>query len=59
MRTYLVAVKLLAQAHDQPESAIAEVLDGILTPDMRKHAGRSSTGWSRAKTWQCRLHPFL
>ena len=42
MRTYLVAVKLLAQAHDQPESAIVEVLDGILTPDMRKHAGRCS-----------------
>lgn len=42
MRTYLVAVKLLVQAHYQPESAIADALDGILTPVMRKHAGSRS-----------------
>jgi hypothetical protein len=39
MRTYLVAVKRLAQAHYQPGSAIADALDGILTPDMLKHPG--------------------
>jgi hypothetical protein len=42
MRAYLVAVNLLVQAHHEPQSAIAEALDGILTPDMRKHAGADS-----------------
>jgi hypothetical protein len=38
VRAYLVAVNLLVNAHHNPESAIAEALDGILTPDMRRHA---------------------
>lgn len=42
MNTYLVAVNLLVQAHYCPESAIADALNGILTPDMRKHAGNNS-----------------
>ena len=41
MKAYLVAVNLLVQATTS-ESAIAEALDGILTPDMRKHAGTNS-----------------
>ena len=39
---YLVAVNLLVQANHCPESAIADALNGILTPDMRKHAGNNS-----------------
>jgi hypothetical protein len=42
MKAYLVAVNLLVHAHHNPESAIADALDGILTPEMRKHAGASS-----------------
>ncbi len=42
MNAYLVAVNLLVQAHHRPESAIADALNGILTPDMRKHAGANS-----------------
>lgn len=42
MKAYLVAVNLLVHAHHNPESAIADALDGILTPDMRKHAGANS-----------------
>lgn len=42
MNAYLVAVNLLVQAHHRPESAIADALNGILTPDMRKHAGNNS-----------------
>ena len=42
MKAYLVAVNLLSQAHRRPESAIADALNGILTPDMRKHAGDNS-----------------
>ena len=42
MKAYLVAVNLLVHAHHDPESAIADALDGILTPDMRKHAGANS-----------------
>ncbi|HXH47600.1 MAG: hypothetical protein ACK463_29430 [Bradyrhizobium sp.] len=42
MKAYLVAVNLLVQAHHRPESAIADALNGILTPDMRKHAGTNS-----------------
>jgi hypothetical protein len=42
MKTYLIAVNLLAQAHYRPESAIADALDGILTTDMRKHASGSA-----------------
>ena len=42
MNAYLVAVNLLVQAHHSPESAIADALNGILTPDMRKHAGNNS-----------------
>ena len=42
MKAYLVAVNLLVHAHHNPESAIADALDGILTPDMRKHAGTDS-----------------
>ena len=42
MNAYLVAVNLLVQAHHCPESAIADSLNGILTPDMRKHAGNNS-----------------
>jgi hypothetical protein len=43
MRAYLVTVNLLVHAHHIPESAIADALDGILTPDMRKHAGATSS----------------
>jgi hypothetical protein len=39
MKAYLVAVNLLAHAHNNPESAIADILDGILNPGIRKHAG--------------------
>jgi hypothetical protein len=42
VKAYLVAVNLLVHAHHNPESAIADALDGILTPDMRKHAGANS-----------------
>ena len=42
MNAYLVAVNLLVQAHHSPESAIADGLNGILTPDMRKLAGSNS-----------------
>jgi hypothetical protein len=42
MKAYLVAVNLLVHAHHNPESAIADTLDGILTPEMRKHAGANS-----------------
>lgn len=42
MKAYLVAVNLLVHAHHNPESAIADALDGILTPEMRKHAGANS-----------------
>ena len=42
MNAYLVAVSLLVQANHCPESAIADALNGILTPDMRKHAGNNS-----------------
>ena len=41
MNAYLVAVNLLVQANHCPESAIADALNGILTPDMRKHAGNN------------------
>ena len=43
MKAYLVAVNLLVQVHHRPESAIADALNGTLTPDMRKHAGSNST----------------
>jgi hypothetical protein len=43
MKAYLVAVNLLVQAHHRPESTIADALNGILTPDIRKHAGNNST----------------
>jgi hypothetical protein len=43
MKAYLVTVNLLVQAHHRPESAIADALNGIPTPDMRKHAGNNST----------------
>lgn len=39
MKAYLVAVNLLVHEHHNPEIAIA---DGVLTPDMRKHAGANS-----------------
>ena len=42
MKAYLVAVNLLVQAHHSPESAIADALNGILTPDTSKHAGSNS-----------------
>jgi hypothetical protein len=42
MKVYHVAVNLLVHAHHHPESAIADVLGGILAPDMRKHAGANS-----------------
>jgi hypothetical protein len=42
MKAYLVAVNLLVDVQHTPERAITEVLDGILTPDMRKHAGVNS-----------------
>lgn len=42
MRAYLVAVNLLVHAHHNPESAIADALDGMPTPDMRKHTGTTS-----------------
>lgn len=43
MKTFLVAVNLLIQAHHRPETAIVEALDGILTLDMRKHAGANAS----------------
>ena len=36
------AVRVSVHAHHNPESAIADALDGILTPDIRKHAGGNS-----------------
>ena len=42
MKAYLVAVNLLVHAHHNPESTIADALEGILTPDMRKNAGDDS-----------------
>ncbi|GEC15335.1 hypothetical protein [Nitrobacter winogradskyi] len=42
MKAYLVAVNLLVHAHHNAESAIADALEGILTPDMRKNAGADS-----------------
>lgn len=42
MKAYLVVVNLLVHAHHNPESAIADALDGILTPNMSKHAGTNS-----------------
>ncbi|MGY4567061.1 hypothetical protein [Bradyrhizobium sp. USDA 3256] len=43
MKAYLVAaVDLLAHARNNPESAIADTLDGVLSPGMRKHAGANS-----------------
>jgi hypothetical protein len=39
MKVYLVAVNLLVHAYHNPESAIADALEGILTPGMPKHAG--------------------
>lgn len=42
MNAYLVAVHLLVQAHENSQGAIIEVLDGVLTNDMRKHAGDRS-----------------
>jgi hypothetical protein len=42
VKAYLVAVNLLVHAHHNPESVIADALDGILTQDMRKHAGANS-----------------
>ena len=35
-------MNLLVQAHHCPASSIADALNGILTPDMRKHAGNNS-----------------
>lgn len=43
MKAYLVAVNLLVHAHHNPQSDIADALDGILTSDTRKHAGANST----------------
>ena len=48
MNAYLVAVKLLVHTDHCPESAIADALNGILTPDMRKHAGNNSALIDRA-----------
>jgi len=50
MKAYLVAVNLLAHVHHNLESAIADALHGIRTPDMRKHAGANSalTDWAVA-----------
>lgn len=43
MKAYLVAaVNLLAHAQNNPESAIADTLDGVLNPGIRKHAGANS-----------------
>ena len=42
MKAYLVAVNLLVHAHHNPESAIADALEGILASDMRKNAGDDS-----------------
>ncbi|ACI94767.1 conserved hypothetical protein [Afipia carboxidovorans OM5] len=42
MKAYLVVVNLMVHAHHNPESAIADALEGILTPDMRKNAGADS-----------------
>ena len=39
MRTDLVAVHLLPQAQQRPETAIGHAFHGILTANMRKHAG--------------------
>jgi hypothetical protein len=43
MKAYLVAGNLLVQVHHRAESAIVDALNGIPTPDMRKHAGSNST----------------
>jgi hypothetical protein len=48
MKAYLVVVNLLVHAHHHPESVVADALDGIFTPDMRKHAGGSSALIDRA-----------
>jgi hypothetical protein len=42
MKAHLVAVNLPVHAHDYPESAVADALDGSLTPGMRKHAVANS-----------------
>lgn len=42
MKVYLVAVNLLVHAYHNPESTIADALEGILTPGMPKHAGANS-----------------
>jgi hypothetical protein len=41
MKAYLVAVNLLVPAHHRPESTFADALNGILMPEMRKHAGNN------------------
>jgi hypothetical protein len=41
MKAYLVAVNLV-HAHDYPESAVVDALDGIITRAMRKHVGANS-----------------
>ena len=48
MKVYLVALNLLVQAHHRSESTIADALNGILTPDTRRHAGSNSALIDRA-----------
>lgn len=43
MTTCLVAVRLLIETDADPEPEIADVLHGILTENMRKHAGAHSS----------------
>jgi hypothetical protein len=42
MKTYLVSLHLLLEAHHCPEAEIADALHGILIEDMRKYAGDHS-----------------
>ncbi|WP_050631517.1 hypothetical protein [Bradyrhizobium viridifuturi] len=42
MKARLSALNLLVHAHNNPESAVADALDGILNPGIRKHAGTNS-----------------
>ncbi|MVT69491.1 hypothetical protein GPL21_30845 [Bradyrhizobium pachyrhizi] len=42
MKARLSTLNLLMHAYNNPESAVADALDGILDPGRRKHAGATS-----------------
>ncbi len=42
MKTYLVPIHILLEAHHRPEAEIADGLQGMLTEDLRKDAGDHS-----------------